>query len=167
GVRPFPGAATSKKQNASQSSSEPTSAKPTVPEDGRAPHSSLVDISGRDFRFRPGDGAFETQAGEAQFGRHRDDWGNWFGNNNSVWLWHYFLPEQYIARNPHLAVQSTSRVLANYDDATRVFPVSRALQRFNDIGAMSHVTSANSATPYRDELFGPEFGASVFISEPV
>ena len=129
--------------------------------------SGVVDISGRDFRFRPGDGSFETQAGEAQFGRHRDDWGNWFGNNNSVWLWHYFLPEQYVRRNPHLAVQSTSRILANYEDATRVFPVSRALQRFNDIGAMSHVTSANSATPYRDELFGPEFGASVFISEPV
>jgi putative heme-binding domain-containing protein len=48
-----------------------------------------------------------------------------------------------------------------------VFPVSRALQRFNDIGAMSHVTSANSATPYRDELFGPDFAHSIFISEPV
>ncbi|MEY2427757.1 MAG: hypothetical protein QOJ40_642, partial [Verrucomicrobiota bacterium] len=126
-----------------------------------------VDISGRDFRFRPGDRAFETQAGEAQFGRHRDDWGNWFGNNNSVWLWHYFLPEQYLKRNPYLAVPSTSRVLANYPDATRVFPVSAALQRFNDIGAMGHVTSANSAMPYRDELFGPDFAASVFISEPV
>jgi len=126
-----------------------------------------VNISGRDFRFRPGDGAFEAQAGQTQFGRHRDDWGNWFGNNNATWLWHYFLPEQYIARNPHLAVRSTRRVLANYADASRVFPVSRALQRFNDIGTRGHVTSANSATPYRDELFGPEFATSVFISEPV
>ena len=26
---------------------------------------------------------------------------------------------------------------------------------------------ANSATPYRDELFGPDFATSVFVSEPV
>lgn len=126
-----------------------------------------VDIDGRDFRFRPDIGAFETQAGETQYGRHRDDWGNWFGNNNSVWLWHYFLPEQYLARNQHLAVRNSNRVLANYEKATRVFPVARLLQRFNDIGSLGHVTSANSATPYRDELFGPDFATSIFISEPV
>jgi putative membrane-bound dehydrogenase-like protein len=129
--------------------------------------SQPVDINGRDFRFRPDTGAFETQAGEAQYGRHRDDWGNWFGNNNSIWLWHYFLPEQYLARNPHLPVRTSNRVLANYENATRVFPVARLLQRFNDIGAIGHVTSANSATPYRDDLFGPDFASSVFISEPV
>ncbi len=126
-----------------------------------------VDISGRDFRFRPQDGSFETQAGGTQFGRHRDDWGNWFGNNNSAWLWHYFLPEHYLARNPNLAVHTTRRMLAGYPDATRVFAISRALQRFNDIGASGRVTSANSPTPYRDELFGPDFASSVFISEPV
>jgi len=128
---------------------------------------SPVDISGRDFRFRPGDGSFEAEAGETQFGRHRDDWGNWFGNNNSTWLWHYFLPEHYAARNSHLAIQTNKRLLANYKEASQVFPICRPQQRFNDIGAASHVTSANSATPYRDELFGPDFAASVFISEPV
>ena len=51
--------------------------------------------------------------------------------------------------------------------STRVYPVSRSLQRFNDVGMLNHVTSANSATPYRDELFGPDFASSVFISEPV
>ncbi|HXU79584.1 MAG TPA: PVC-type heme-binding CxxCH protein, partial [Methylomirabilota bacterium] len=126
-----------------------------------------VDISGRDFRFRPANQAFEAQAGGTQFGRHRDDWGNWFGNNNSTWLWHYFIPEQYVERNPHLAVKSIRRVLANYNDSGRLFPLSRALQRFNDIGAIGQVTSACSANPYRDELFGPEFERSVFICEPV
>src|SRR5262249_49676564 len=38
-----------------------------------------VSISGRDFRFRPEDGSFQAEAGQTQFGRHRDDWGNWFG----------------------------------------------------------------------------------------
>jgi putative membrane-bound dehydrogenase-like protein len=136
---------------------------------GEAPpkQTQPVNIGGRDFRFRPDTGAFETQAGEAQYGRHRDDWGNWFGNNNSIWLWHYFLPEQYLARNPHLPVRSSNRVLANYENSTRVFPVAHLLQRFNDIGALGHVTSANSATPYHDVLFGPNFATSIFISEPV
>ncbi|MDQ6630535.1 MAG: dehydrogenase, partial [Verrucomicrobiota bacterium] len=66
-----------------------------------------VNINGRDFRFRPDDGAFESESGETQFGRHRDDWGNWFGNNNPAWLWHYLFPEHYLARNPHLPVKDT------------------------------------------------------------
>ena len=41
------------------------------------------------------------------------------------------------------------------------------LPRFNDPGAANHVTSANSPTPYRDDLFGPEFATSLFVSEPV
>ena len=31
----------------------------------------------------------------------------------------------------------------------------------------NHVTSANSPTPYRDDLFGPWFATSLFVSEPV
>ncbi len=126
-----------------------------------------VNIRGRDFRFRPDDGAFETQAGQTQFGRHRDDWGNWFGNNNSQGSWHYFLPEQYLARNPYLAAGSTRQVMPNYPDYTRVFPISLLAQRFNDPGAANHLTSANSTSPYRDDLFGPDFAASYFVSEPV
>ncbi|MBI4659671.1 MAG: c-type cytochrome [Verrucomicrobia bacterium] len=124
-------------------------------------------LRGHDLRFRPDDGAFELVAGQTQYGRHRDDWGNWFGDNNPAWVWHYFLPEHYLARNPHLAVRTLRKYLANYPDSTRVLPASRSLQRFNDIGMLNHVTSANSPTPYRDELFGPEFESSVFISEPV
>ena len=46
-------------------------------------------ISGRDFRFRPDTGEFEAESGQTQYGRHRDDWGHWFGNNNPNWGWHY------------------------------------------------------------------------------
>jgi putative membrane-bound dehydrogenase-like protein len=126
-----------------------------------------VSIAGRDFRFRPDDGAFEAEAGQTQFGRHRDDWGNWFGNNNGTWGYHFFLPEQYVVRNPRLAVNRSWNTFADYNDATRVFFISKPLQRFNMVGANFHVTSANSPTPYRDELFGPEYFGSIFISEPV
>ncbi|HEU0008977.1 MAG TPA: PVC-type heme-binding CxxCH protein, partial [Verrucomicrobiae bacterium] len=131
------------------------------------PSFPMVNMRGHDFRFRPDTGDFETVAGGTQFGRHRDDWGNWFGNNNSAWVWHYHLPEQYVERNPHLAVKSTKQMLANYPESGRLFPASRTRQRFNDFHQFNHVTSANSPMPYRDDLFGPEFATSVFISDPV
>jgi putative heme-binding domain-containing protein len=61
-------------------------------------------------------------------------------------------------------------MLANYPDNTKVFtayPSDAAPIRFNQPQSLGHVTSANSATPYRDELFGLDFATSVFISEPV
>jgi len=125
-----------------------------------------ANIRGHDLRFNPDTGEFELIEGQTQFGRRRDDWGNWFGNENPTWLWHYYLPEHYLARNPGLAVDTTKRLLANYPNSTRVFPISHPQQRFNWPDAANSLTSANSATPYRDTLFGPEFETSVFISEP-
>jgi putative membrane-bound dehydrogenase-like protein len=126
-----------------------------------------VNLRQHDFRLKPDAALFEAVAGQTQFGRHRDDWGNWFGNNNPNWLWHYHFPEHYLARNPAVAVKSTKQMLAGYKDGSRCYPASQTLQRFNDFFAYNHVTSGNSPTPYRDELFGPEFRSSVFVSEPV
>ncbi len=126
-----------------------------------------VKISGRDFRFRPDAGEFEAASGNGQFGRRRDDWGNWFANNNPEWLWHYTLEDRYLRRNPKLAVRSVKQHLANYADGTRVFPASAKVARFNQPDSYGHVTSACSPSPYRDELFGADFATSVFISEPV
>jgi putative membrane-bound dehydrogenase-like protein len=120
--------------------------------------------------FSPDTGEFEAESGNAQYGRHRDDWGHWFGNNNPTWLWHYTIEDRYLRRNSRLAVKSTKRMLANYDDSTRVFTAydkNSAPIRFNQPQSLGHVTSANSPTPYRDELVRPEFATSVFISEPV
>ncbi len=127
----------------------------------------VISISGRDIRFRPDTGEIETVSAETQFGRRRDDWGNWFGNNNPTWLWHVTLPEHYLRRNPRLAVKSVRHVLANYDNSTRVFPVSATMVRPNQPQQLNHVTSGCSPTPYRDDLFGPEFATTVFASEPV
>ncbi|MFT4549294.1 MAG: putative membrane-bound dehydrogenase-like protein [Verrucomicrobiales bacterium] len=126
-----------------------------------------INISGRDIRFRPGTGEIETVSSQSQFGRRRDDFGNWFGNNNPTWLWHIGLPEHYLRRNPKLAVKSPKRVLANYETPTRVFPASAPAQRPNQPWSLNHVTSACSPSPYRDDLFGVEFATSIFISEPV
>ncbi len=132
--------------------------------------SAATNISGRDFRFRPDSGEFEAESGNTQYGRHRDDWGNWFGNNNPTWVWHYTLEDRYIRRNPKLAVKTTKQVLANYPESTRVFTAyakEDAPIRFNQPQSLGYATSANSVCPYRDELFGPDFAMSIFVSEPV
>ncbi|MDB6071010.1 MAG: hypothetical protein JWL81_2181, partial [Verrucomicrobiales bacterium] len=126
-----------------------------------------IAISGRDVRFRPDTGALETVSSASQYGLRRDDWGHWFGNNNSTWLWHVTLPEHYLRRNPRLPVKSVCQVLADYAESTRVMPVSTAMVRPNQPWSLNHVTSACSPMPYRDELFGPDFDTSVFICEPV
>jgi len=123
-----------------------------------------VDIRGRDFRFRPDTGEFEAESGQTQYGRHRDDWGRWFGNNNPTWAWHYVLSEPDLKRNTRFAPPDPKRSL---EADTRLFPVSRTVPRFNDPGAADRATSANSPTPYRDDLFGPHFKDSLFVSEPV
>ena len=124
----------------------------------------VTQISGRDFRFRPDTGDFEAESGRTQYGRHRDDWGHWFGNNNPNWGWHYVLANHDLRRNPSYAPPDPRQTL---EPDTRLYPTSRTLARFNDPGAANHVTSANSPTPYRDDLFGPEFATSLFVSEPV
>jgi putative membrane-bound dehydrogenase-like protein len=123
-----------------------------------------ININGRDFRFRPDSGDFEAIEGQTQYGRHRDDWGNWFANNNPTWLWHYVLAEHYLARNPQLPVRTTKQYAT---DSTKLYPLTRIRQRFNDPHQAGHVTSGNSPTPYRDDVFGPDFATSVFISDPV
>lgn len=123
-----------------------------------------VDINGRDFRFNPDTGEFEAESGRTQFGRHQDDWGRWFGNNNPTWAWHFVLSESDLARNLQFVPPDPRHVL---EPRTALFPISRTPPRFNDPGAANHLTSANSPTPYRDELFGPGFENSLFVSEPV
>lgn len=124
----------------------------------------VVNIQGRDFRFRPDDGAFETESGQTQYGRHRDDWGHWFGNSNPIWGWHYVLSDRDLRRNTRYAPPDTRHYL---EGDTRLYAISRTLPRFNDPAMVNRTTSANSPTPYRDDLFGPQFANSLFVSEPV
>jgi putative membrane-bound dehydrogenase-like protein len=126
-----------------------------------------VDIRGRDFRLKVETGEFETQSGQSQFGRCRDDWGNWFGNNNSNPMYHYVLDDHYLKRNPHVLYPDPKVSVSVKPGASEVFPISRPLPRFNSPLALNHFTSACSTIIYRDTLFGKEFEGNMFVSEPV
>jgi putative membrane-bound dehydrogenase-like protein len=126
-----------------------------------------VDIDGRDFRIHPDSGRIEAVTGMTQFGRTRDDWGNWFGGNNSEPFRHYQLEERYLARTP-LATLPEPRVdVARVSGAAPVFPLSRQEARFNDLWALDRFTSACSPMIYRDELLGTAYAGNIFVCEPV
>lgn len=126
-----------------------------------------VNISGRDFRIKPDEGLIEAVSGQTQFGRARDDWGNWFGNNNSNPMYHYVLEDRYLKRNPHVLYPDVRVQVSEKPGASEVFPLSKPLPRFNNPQSVNHFTSACSAIVYRDNLFGPEFVNNTFVSEPV
>ena len=126
-----------------------------------------VNISGRDIRIRPWTGDIETVTGQTQFGRNRDDWGNWFGGNNSNPMWHFVLEERYLKRNPYLAPPNLRVPVSVSPGSAPVYPISRTLERFNNPQSVNRFTSACSPIVYRDVVLGKEFIGNAFISEPV
>jgi len=127
----------------------------------------VVDISGRDFRIKPDEGIIETTTGVTQYGHCMDDWGNWFGCDNSNPDFQFVLDDHYLRRNPHFAPPPPSHDVPDMPGAAPVYPISPDLPRFNDFWALHHFTSANSVIIYRDDLFGPVFYGNSFVSEPV
>ncbi len=126
-----------------------------------------VNIRNRDFRFRPKDGLLERVSGITQQGRVRDDWGNWFGCDNSRLLLHYPWDDRYLGRNPHVTVPDPVRHLTGRPGGNALFPASALLERFNDPEHANRVTSACGLGLYRDTLFGTEWSGNAFICEPV
>lgn len=109
-----------------------------------------VKVGSRDFRFRPDTGEVEPQSGPTQFGRNRDDWGNWFGTQNSRPLWHYVLPDHYLRRNPHYAA-ADGRVLLPNQVNPPVHPAKPPQKRFHGFDQSGRYTSACSGMIYRDD----------------
>ncbi len=126
-----------------------------------------VNANGRDFRIRPDQGLLDPQSGESQYGRNRDDWGNWFGCANSDPMYQFVLADEYLRRNKHVPAANGRVDVPEQAGAAEVFPRSRTIARYNDLYAANRFTSANSTMVYRDDFFGPAFEGNMFTSEPV
>jgi len=126
-----------------------------------------ISIDGRDLRIRPETGEIEAVMGRSQFGRNRDSWGNWFGNNNSWPGWHYALDDEFLSRNPYVNYTNPRVFLPEEPQAGKVFPSSKTLSRFNDYERANRFTSACGFMIYDDEALGSPFVGNSFVSEPV
>lgn len=126
----------------------------------------LISIGSRDFRFRPETGQLDPQSGPSQFGRNRDDWGNWFGEQNSHPLWHFVLDDRYLRRNPHIASPDPRQQLV-VPRNPKVYPATDPQKRFHSFEHSGRYTSACSAMIYRDELLFPRGNQQhAFTCEP-
>jgi putative membrane-bound dehydrogenase-like protein len=123
-----------------------------------------VELGKRDFRFRPDTREFEPAGGFTQFGRVRDDWGRWFGCENSLQLYCFPLPDHYLARNPKAAAPGSRVALT--PGGSRCYPIAQQLPRYNDPQTASRFTAACGLGIYRDELLGHEFRGNAFTCEP-
>jgi len=122
-------------------------------------------VGSRDFRIRPDTGEVEPQSGPSQFGRNRDDWGHWFGTQNSHPLWHYVLPEHYLRRNPHLTT-GDGRVQLPGGSNPPVHPASPPEKRYHSFQQSGRYTSACAGMIYQDRLLFPHDQTIAFICEP-
>jgi putative membrane-bound dehydrogenase-like protein len=138
-----------------------------------------IDVNGRDFRFDPMTGSFESITGTVQFGTTFDDWGNRFLCSESQPLQHALLPQHYLERNPHAPVPAAIKNIA--PGPIPIFRIS-AVERWRHIrssrriakgerfaesaGASHHVIDAGAGvTVYRGGAYPPDCYGQVFIAD--
>ncbi|MFT4688163.1 MAG: putative membrane-bound dehydrogenase-like protein [Limisphaerales bacterium] len=122
------------------------------------------ELGSRDFKIRPETGELIPLSGPSQFGRARDDWGNWFGVQNSYPIWHYVLEDSYLQRNPDVTHPSPKKILTERNP--RVYPAKQPQKRFHSFTQSGRFTSACSVAVYRDELLFSRDKTHAFTCEP-
>ena len=122
-----------------------------------------IPLRGNDFRFDPRTGEFRVETGTTQCGKWRDDFGNWFGNNNATPGWHYWLPMSHLENHPNLAPRS---VRADLTADHSVFAAGTLERRLNQAHTANSVTSGCNPIPYRDVAFGAAGIGCLFFCEP-
>ncbi len=123
-----------------------------------------IDLGSRDFRFKPDTGEFDPQTGPSQFGRARDDWGHWFGVQNSFPLWHYVLQDHDLRRNPHVIPPDPLHQL--FPRNPPVYPASSMEKRFHSFDQAGRFTSACGIEIYRDRVLFADAKTHAFSCEP-
>lgn len=122
-----------------------------------------IDLSNRDFRLRPDTGEVMSASGRTQQGRVRDDWGNWFGCDNSTLLVHYPAADHYSHRQPTAPTPPTSVGVAL---ANHLFPPPNTVQ-WALSGPPGRPTSACGLGILRSDWLGKEYYGNSFTCEPV
>ncbi len=128
----------------------------------------VINASGHDVQIWPDEGRIAATSGRTQYIRSRNDWGQWFGNDNSRPMYHFPIDDAYLGRNDAVTVRGGTHQLFDPPVAPPVFPVTAATERFNDLFAANRFTSACSAIVARSPQFSVDDHHDVaFICEPV
>ncbi len=125
-----------------------------------------VNVTNRDFRFRPDTGELEPVSGRTQQGRVRDDSGAWFGCRNGSLCLHYPVEESYYRKNPYVVSPPAEVAVPRGPDGSQLYPVGELVQ-FHLSGQRGRPTSACGLGLYRDVTLGESFYGNAFVCEPV
>ncbi len=123
-----------------------------------------VSLSGRDFRFDPLSGTYESVSGVGQFGLCFDDFGNRFVCSNRNPCNHIVLEDRYLARNPSLAVPRVHEDVSPAAEKSRLYPISRIWTTSN-LHA-NQFTAACGLLIYRGGILPSKYHANSFTCEP-
>ncbi len=126
---------------------------------------TYANLSGRDLAWNPDTGEVQAATGHSQFCRARDEWDNWFGNSNSQPIFQYVIEQRYL-RNRSLGGSAVQHLLEP-PTAPPVYPISRTVDRFNDLFALNRFTSACSSIICRIPGLGPSMRGAALVCEPV
>ncbi|MCA9414690.1 MAG: dehydrogenase [Candidatus Omnitrophica bacterium] len=147
--------------------------------------SKVVDLSGRDFRFNPWTGEFESTSRQLPggFGLSFDDWGRKYICHNEQHCMHVVLDEYYLSRNPNLSIRSTGeKISADGRVDSQVFPISAPQQwridrtnmraktmadsfRDTQLKVNGYFTAACGVTPYTGGRFPASHAGNLFACD--
>lgn len=122
-----------------------------------------IELGARDFRFKPDTGEIDPQTGPSQFGRVRDDWGHWFGVQNSKPLWHVIL-EDHELRDTRIIPPDPVRLM--YPLNPTVWATSEPEKRYHSFGHATTYTSACGINIYRGGQMFRDDKTHAFTCEP-
>ncbi|MGV3482798.1 MAG: neutral/alkaline non-lysosomal ceramidase N-terminal domain-containing protein [Planctomycetaceae bacterium] len=126
-----------------------------------------VNASGHDVQIWPDEGRLAVTSGRTQYIRSRNDWGQWFGNDNSRPMYHFPIDDRYLVRNAAIAYPASLQQLFTPAAAPPVYPLTSASERFNDLFAANRFTSACSSIVARSPMFRSGEQDVVIVCEPV
>ncbi|MGH9659764.1 MAG: PVC-type heme-binding CxxCH protein [Bryobacteraceae bacterium] len=130
------------------------------------PDAPALEVRGNDIRFRPDARRVERVSGNSQFGLAFDAWGNRFTLWNNDHVRHVVVEEEYLKKNPHLAVASAMESVSDHEAQAAVFPITRNPLVIHDTQA-GRFTSACGLSIYQGGNFPAGFEGNSFTCEPV
>ncbi len=130
----------------------------------RRPQDPVQSLRGRDFRFRPDTGVFETVAGRSQFGLAGDDWGNRFLSWNTIPIRHEVIPDAFLSRSTVLAAVDPLADLLPPGDRGEIFPKTPAPQVFNNESGQ-HFNALSGLHLFHGNALGEAYRGDAFVGE--
>lgn len=128
------------------------------------PDRPAVKMGSLDGRYHPLTGAFETTAGQAQFGQAFDALGNKFVCSNRKHIEHVVLQLEDLARNPYLDFSQTVAEIPDHGAAARIYAISEA--RTTAYAHAGTFTAACGLVIYLGDALPPDYYGDGFVCDP-